>query len=421
MSHCSFRAAPSFALVFGLLLGVARAQSPVLVVDVTHPPPSPGVDYAQISQAVAAAADGTIILVHSGLYLPFDVTSKALSIVAQGEVQVDGAISVHALAADQSVVLRGLQAHSVSTAPGLLLDGCAGPVWVEACTLVGGTGGSGPDGLLAKTCLAVTLVRCTLTGGEGIPGGQFASPSGAPALHVLGSLVSAWDLTATGGSGWYGYDNGGYGGDGARSDEGSKLRVIGGEYTGGAGLGGDSHYDFFCGCEVCYLGGQAGTGIVAIGNSLIEVSDAILRGGPGLYNPESFCLGSDGYSLNYYGGGLVKQYMSPLHTLRLSATAPEGGTLDAAIIGQPGEAALVLAAPAQDYLPLPYGTLSVAPQLAFVIGALPPSGEQLLSIHVPELGPGIEALKLVAQPLFQVSGVKLLGSPSATVLLDSQF
>jgi hypothetical protein len=160
---------------------------------------------------------------------------------------------------------------------------------------------------------------------------------------------------------------------------------------------------------------------VAIGSSLIEVSDAILRGGPGLSNPKSGCQGGDGYSLNYYGGGLVKQYMSPLHTLRLSATALEGGNLDAAIIGQPGEAALILAAPAQDFLPLAYGTLSVAPQLGFVIGALPPSGELLLSIHLPELGPGIAGLQLVAQPLFLASGFKLLGSPSATVLLDSQF
>src|SRR5262245_36482105 len=57
-----------------------RAQGHVLVVDAAH---GPGSDYADLSDAVNAAADGDVLLVRSGNYQdPILLNAKGLTVVA---------------------------------------------------------------------------------------------------------------------------------------------------------------------------------------------------------------------------------------------------------------------------------------------------------------------------------------------------
>ena len=75
-SRPSLRLLPALAL--GLLaLAAPRAAAEVWVVG----PPGPGVDFAQIGQAVSAAAEGDVILVRSGTYAGFTVKAKLLTII----------------------------------------------------------------------------------------------------------------------------------------------------------------------------------------------------------------------------------------------------------------------------------------------------------------------------------------------------
>ncbi len=406
-----------------LLCGAVRAQAPVFVVDINSPPPAPGVDFAQIATAVGAVPGGSILLVHAGTYQPFTVDGKSLTIVAAGLVTVGGNVTVRGLLADQSVVLRGLESTGKTGESGLRIEGCAGPVWIESCSPTGGVGGGTPDGLYVTTCLAVTLVRSDIKGGEGVLGDQFQSSSGWAGLRIRTCNVAAWDVTAVGGDGWQNADNGGHGGAGVLVWESGQLAATGGTFEGGTGVGGDSHWDFFCGCELCYFGGTGGPGLQVDDNtgSGVDLRDVLLQGGEGVYNQTSFCPGNPGPALKDFGQ-LVTTLTGDARSLQLSSPAAEGEMLHLSLLGQPGDAALVLVSFAPAFTELSYGTLALLPQIVSVIGALPPTGDLQLDFLVPELGPGVEGLLLLAQPIFQpAGGGKLLGSPSATVLLDVAF
>lgn len=406
-----------------LALGAAtRAQSSVIVVD-SHLPPPAGVDFSQISAAIHAAAGGEIILVHAGSYSAFTVDGKSLTLVADGAVTVNGSITIRSLTADQPVVLRGFSSKGKATEAGLRIDGCAGPVWVESCAPTGGNFGDNPDGIYASSSLAVTLVRCDIQGGGGIGGSMFQSPSGSAGLRLRTCLATAWDVTSRGGDGWGAQDNGGSGGAGVLLWPGAHLESSGGVFTGGFGMGGWEDWDTLCGCYFCWGAGVGGAGLqtTSDGGCSASVRDSELQAGIGVFNPDGFCTGADGVDLND-PLQLVTFLQGESRGLQLNAPVREGETLHLSLLGEAGDAALVLASFEAGFVPLSYGTLALAPTIVAVIGALPPSGDLAIDSVVPELGPGVEGLILVAQPLFQpAGGGKVLGAPSATVLLDAQF
>jgi hypothetical protein len=411
------------ALVLALCAG-AQAQGTVLVVSVDTPPPAPGVDFAQIHEAVAAAPAGAILLVRAGTYEAVTIDGKSLVIIADGVVDVTDGIVVRNLTADDSVVLRGLSATGASGTAGLEIDGCAGPVWVEACQVTGVFGIAKGEGVRVTTSLATSLVRCELQGGSIAAGGFIQGPYGAAGLRVAGSVVAAWSLTSTGGDGQLSFaENGGSGGAGAFVWENGRLVATGGSYTGGTGAGADEDFDFFCGCFFCSISGSGGAGVQAFGECTVELRDVELVGGEAIPNRLTLkgCVGSDGPPLLAPDQQVIL-LAGVARTLRLTAPVVEGESLELALFGEPGDAALVLAAPGPTFLSVPYGIVSVPPTLVAVLGALPPSGQLELHFAVPDLGPGIEGLLIVAQPLFlPAGGGKALGSPSATVLLDAAF
>jgi len=128
----------------GLLLLLAPpvlAQN-VLVVDDDG---GPGVDHTTLTAALAAAVSGDVLVVRDGAYAlasnpPTLVTGKALTIAAQGSVDVEGSLEARLVPAGGTFTVRGLR----SAADALSFRGFDSPgrFWLEACDL--GTAVPGP-------------------------------------------------------------------------------------------------------------------------------------------------------------------------------------------------------------------------------------------------------------------------------------
>ena len=204
----------------------SSASAGVLLVD-------PTVDAdAAFEAAVAAASDGDTLVLLPGDYLrPGDwidatIAGKGLTIVpAAGAHASFVALRIEDLPAGSQFVLRGVDVVEVTTpfgisiGRGLVLDDCAGAVWIEDCTLEAGDvlpdgifspSPPGRSGLEVSECAAVTLVRCSLIGGLGAPewsdefGHYAAATRGGHGAHVLASKLIVHDCTLQGGVGGLG-------------------------------------------------------------------------------------------------------------------------------------------------------------------------------------------------------------------------
>jgi len=78
--------------------------------------------------------------------------------------------------------------------------------------------------------------------------------------------------------------------------------------------------------------------------------------------------------------------------------------------------------PRFDYLPQWSGVMVVTPTLVVPAGSTGSSGAANFQVHVPELGPGVKAVIAYVQVFGKdAAGHKLLGQPTAVLLLDSKF
>ena len=186
-------------LLLSVLAATAAAQVKVHVVDQLG---GPGSQYTSIADAVAAAADGDVILVRPGGYQPFAVDGKALVLAGDGPPGAPPTLLhtafdhpvIKNLGPDQEVVLRGFKMEApLGTALELEVRDCAGPVLVEDVSLAGG----GPC-LSVQQCAAVVLARCTLDGQNSVAGGTFDP---GVALEAAGSSLYLYDCIVTGGDG----------------------------------------------------------------------------------------------------------------------------------------------------------------------------------------------------------------------------
>jgi len=194
------------ALLAPLAAGALSARSQVIVVDDGG---GAGVDFTEISEAVAVAGSGDLVLVKTGNYAPFSIFGKGLSVVADNQqtVFVNGQILVQDVPAGALVVLRGL-----STGPpsghGLLVRNCAGAVRVEECSF---SGQPSPtqyqnemefSGARIGGSADVALLGSTFQGGNGKNVGFFGEPwSGAAGVRVDSSSIVVVDCELRGGHG----------------------------------------------------------------------------------------------------------------------------------------------------------------------------------------------------------------------------
>ena len=256
---------PSFdalRVLLGLALALetlgSTARAGVLLVD-----PTVNAN-AAFEAAVAAATDGDTLVLLPGDYMQVGgwidatIVGKGLTIVpAAGARPSLVALRVEDLPAGSQFVLRGVDVVDVTTpfgisiGRGLVLDDCAGAVWVEDCTLEAGDvlpdgifGASYPgrSGLEASGCSAVTLVRCSLLGGPGAPEwsdefGHYAfATRGGHGANVLSSKAVFHECTLQGGVGGLGElsaAGGAEGGAGLNVVDGTAL-LAGSTATGGA-------------------------------------------------------------------------------------------------------------------------------------------------------------------------------------------
>jgi len=394
--------------------------------------------FADLPAAVAAAADGDVLLVKAGSYSGFTLTAKGLAVVSDSGVApvVNGGIVVESLGASQSVLLRGLATGTPSEF-GLSVQDCDGAVRVEACSLEGQTGfnvfGSfdGHPGGFAGAVVAgsanVAFTDCTLQGGEGADVYDIewdAMGVGGPGLTAGSSNVAVFDTTATGGFG--GSDSSGFALSGTLGGVGGSLTsgrmvVSGSEFVGGQGGYGGSAWEW----KGCGSGGDGGNGFTASGGELDHV-DTSFVGGPKGYGVTAYGCGHGQIGLPKFISGAVESAL-PGSARDLSVPAPlrSGIVNQIVLVGEPGDSALVGIALAPDfvYTPALTGALLIeAPTAVAGAFAMPPSGALLVPITYSGLGTSADALPLFAQALFVDSaGTLRLAPASTTVALAPRF
>ncbi len=381
----------------GILIGLLLLSGPrhdVLVVDDT---PGPSTEFATIQAAVLAAPDGATVLVRPGTYAPFTVTAKELSVVGITEggltplLQGDP-ITVTGLAADQAVVIRGFEVKA-----GTALQNCLGPVLLEDLRNTAGTSGY----LKVTACEDVVLVRDEF---------QSASTHGG---SIVGSSIYAYDVEFGGATGGY---------TGLRLEQ-SFAFLSGCTAAGGTGSPGSDGSTFW---PYCSSGGPGGAGLWLSSSSCMSL-DSSFYGGPGgtpgIPDPWS---GAPSCSYGPYGPQVVGTGLVELpgtsREFAISSPGPEAKSVSLHAMGPAGEHvfAFVGASLVPQWFPAWSGALAVnlsAPLL--FVGVLPPSGVINASVAVGELGPGIEGVGLVAQPVFvPLAGAVVLGPPTAVELID---
>jgi hypothetical protein len=399
----------------------------------------PGVDFADIQQAVNAAADGATILVQDGHYDGFTVLGKGLQVVAaQGaDVSIEGAgISVRQVPEGSHVLLRALLAPS-SDEEGLAVLHCQGAVVVEECAFQGAAGQGAfalpnyhPAGYPAVRVedAVVVLLRSTAQGGDGSDYVLLSAEQGdgAPALLVRGdggTVVHGG--VYTGGAGGDVDDDdsaypGGAGGDAIRLADAALVHASGAELHGGDGGLGGYDFDGFTGTFHCGDGGDGGSGI-AEGDLPGQASVLDVTVDPGLGGLGYLCpAGDPGVPFDVGALTLIPEQALDL---RMPGPVAESGTLVLELAGPVGAPVLLAFAPAPAVYDLPplVGPALVSPVgLAVVgLGALPASPFALafpLSLDLP----AGTALTLYAQAVYVApSGAVVPGAAATAVLLDS--
>jgi hypothetical protein len=410
-----------------LLTCSTTTRADVLVVDAAG-----GGDYTSIDDAVFAAADGDTLLIRpilpSGRYPGTVIVGRSLTLVGdpQGAAvrpRVEY-VFIEDLTATQRVVLRGLDIQppnptfAAASYPAVHVDQCAGAIWIEDCELTGRKASGlglincfptlpGGEGLFVNwSSVALTVVRCELTGGIGAkanpgqPGqdGNGASDGGA-AASLSAADAAFFACTLTGGTGGDGFECGETG-------------------DGGAGVLTTNASILLAGCTV--TGGEPGSqgaggaGLAGGAFSTFELLETTLAGGTGGPNLDI----TNGTLTRYGGSARTFAIESPLRESQAGTLSMQGVQGDfvgffwsfgAGSLPMPARNGWFLLNPAQLGGP-------------FLLGLITdPGGTWDIPITAPLLLPALEAQTLLLQAWFQYPGGVTLGSGTSLTLVDQSF
>lgn len=418
--------------------GVARAGSSVLLLassvhaGIVQNVNAPGPQYTSIQQAVDAAADGDVLLVTPGAYLPFRIDGKSLTIAAVpgNAVAIAGTVEVLNLQANGSVVLLGLKITGAlgalpagAGAPALVLTNNQGHVRIADATLTGGPAysslcsGYGFDGAAAviiEGCPRVVLVRCAAQGGYGSCGGCLAvGGNGGDGARTHRSTVSIHGGTFRGGEGGRGASYGGHGGAGYRALD-QKLFAAGATFVGGDG--GDVHDDD---CEM--QSGSGGDGMfVGVGPARL-LGNTMTGGAPGSVGLYAL-YGLPGQPIS--GSGLIIQHPGNARTLRAARVASDNSTVSLTITGIPGEQILFCDSFVANFAIVPYlvGTWLVKAPAFFgrrdFLGVQSSSGSTVLPFLSADLVSSSAAWTTIECLSLGAPGTAALSDPELQVLIQ---
>lgn len=406
-----------FPLLFAATLGASLvlATSPgaqtVHVVDRNLGHPSSM--FHSVNAAVAAAADGDVILVHPGTYSEvLAIHGKSLTI--QGDRPnswtsapvVDG-LTIADLAATQTVTVRGINIRN-STVPlnnKIRLRNNAGPVWIEELVTPAILIGVG-NMFLVEDCDSVVLNDCNI--------GRFVRVDTQPApTRFVRSSVHIFDSRFAPNHTVLGID----GSPGIRAEGPGILGVYESMIHGSNGVSGD---DGQGGC----VSTDGGAAIRLEGDVELLVQDSLVEGGLG--GQDCTPPGQDGPPIRP-GTGTVHMLSSTARTHRAKSPVRDDESISVTLLGEPGDHVLVFFTPrrplTQLFLSAVDGPLLIAPPLIKILdGTLPTTGRRPLLLPVGDLGPGVSAVVLYAQALFiGGQGELVVSEPTAVTLLDQSF
>lgn len=394
----------------------------VWVVDGTS---GPGSSHSSIGDAIAAAADGDIVLVRSGSYVPFTLKNKSLEIVADAGADVEvgpfwNPTRIQDVALGKRVLIRGIRfttipfgfGSSVIYIPGISISNSVGVVELEDVS------SPGAAGIEIVSCTSAILSRVSCTGVAG--------------TVLLNSTIVATDCSFVGVDGYDAASSLGHhlpqistrGAAGISVAFGGVVTLSGCTVSGGQG--GDGLVDFDGSCLPASSGGPAI--LVSSGATTIRIvgnQASLLPGPPG--SDAAPCTSSATTGLPIENSALVTHAWfteTPLE-FKPPAVAREGQTLS---IGMSGPAVfahwLVSASSAANpWLPAGVGHLLVAnPFVVLPIGTAPTPPNWNLTFTVPELGPGVSGVSLRIQAIGCAgASTCVLGGNTSVVVLDSSY
>ena len=409
-------------LTFALLTALA---DPVFAGDVLTVGPTGG--FATVSSAVSSASNGDTILVGPGVtsISSIVVNQKSLSIVANQveAIQVTGLIFVGHLLPGQTVLLAGLDLDSSYTPNFPSQPDCAvwlflnkGSVRMENCRVTA----AALVGVKIDQSDDVALVDCEVSA----PG-----PSDGAAIWANGSFVALHGSVAQGPMGETPlqlFDLDGKPGGEALAITTSLVQASGCTFIGGVGGTGGA-----CSLGSTGDGGPGGIG-VEVFSGTFRYRDCALVGGaggqPGASLPASCPDGSVGITGLALLTTSFTLAMPGVHRA-LNAPVPmrELVPFPITLSGEPGELAGFILSTATAYAnvtPQSFPLLvsfNASAQL-FLVGALPPSGAITMNAAFPDLGIGVESVRLFMQSIhLPAGGFLTFGAPTALVAVDSSF
>ena len=425
------------ALVVASLLTPITAAAGVVVID---PANGPGADYTSITDyLLAVPASGDVLLLRSGTYAGGVVSGGlTLSFVADAGADVHfvnagigvfggSALMVGANGGGAALV-RGLSLSTpVEGGVPLSILGSNVPgsfVFVEECSVptAGAAGATFGNG--GRTAIS----RCSF---HGSIADETAGSTGYGIEGKPGAIVSQGRLAVFGSEfvGGRGLDAGMYNGEpldamagspGVMTLDGtSALKVFSSTVLTG-GTGGDGAFP-----GGCLMAGDGGDGVLVLSGSgvkAVAVSGALAAGGVAV--PGCGPDGATGELLDHFPSAEAPAELpgTPASVV-LSRVVREGQSAELTLQGADGHhvALLVGLAPQFTYLAKFNGVLVVAPSLVVELGTL--SGASVtFTFPVPELGVGVESVIAYVQPLsLDAQGHKVLGGPSAMLMLDASF
>lgn len=406
----------ALALIVLLAAAPSFAQGSVWVVDETG-----AGDFLDIQPAVDAASSGDVVLVRSGSYRGFLLTTGlTVTADASASVVLDSTITVKGLPERETAILRGLTTEDstlpwdVNTTPGLRVVASAGTVWIEDMDVEGGTLVPAVE---IRDSERVVLLGSKIDGfdGHGPYLGYSRTLAGSGLLSVQSNL-HAYECNITGGDGaWPGV----VGGSDTKPSEGETGATVDGGFaffgncTINGGEGGDGSEG-----DECWYAEHGGDGLHALNAASVYSSQStVFAGGRGGGNG---CEGGDGRPGEDIGAGSVVALGGTATTMRVPLPLQAGTTATLYFTGPPG-AALSLGlskGPNSLFSSANQGALLLNLSVKVIyLGSLHYHwGHLYVDLPIPSLPAGYPSLTMFAQAAF-LDGRVILGPAAAATIL----
>ena len=407
------------ANLFGSL-GALAATGEAQTVHVVDGAAGPGHDFTSVAAAVAAAADGDIVLIREGFYFEgVRIFGKTLVLQAEVDAEVTvGLLNIQDLAAGQYVAVRGVDSSLV----GMFLRNNAGVVWIED-SVIDFALGADSEAVLIEDCRTVVFRDCLI---DGLPDTLF------PPLATLRAKRSSVHLFETEVVGMEGIPitlSCGTDGFAAIEMEEGSLWLYDSTVRGGPG------FDQLAG--VCGPGGTGGAGIVVLGQNepVVSVLASTVEGGAG--GAPGGVAGTD-FDVQSSSGTVVHYPRAP-RSHRIASPFRAGEAVQGEFVGEPGEPAWLFASRrpgralelSKQASTFPFRTtvsgfglfdgplLLHNPRFSFA-GMLDGTGSLLLDSTASVPGPR-EGIVYFAQGLHRGTAGCIMSSPTMVTFLDASF